>query len=52
MLLKGVINEGEYAVIEAKMCEKYGIGSCSLFRTIDWISPGYRGNMSSTGEVA
>lgn len=51
MLLKGLITEQEYAIIETKMRERFGINSCSLFRDIDWINTDFRGNMSPTKEV-
>lgn len=51
MLLKGLITEQEYAIIETKMRERFGINSCSLFHDIDWINTDFRGKMSPTKEV-
>ena len=51
MLSKGLITPKEYSVIETKMCEKFGINSCSLYRENDWLYTLFRGNMSSIKEV-
>lgn len=37
MLCKGLITEKEYAIIETKMCEMFGINFDSLFRDNDLI---------------
>ena len=46
MLLMGIINEAEYAVLDAVIAEKYGLPACSLFRENDLLCSGVRGNMS------
>ena len=51
MLSKGLISEEEYAEIDTIIAKKYGISSCSLYRGIDLIYSGFRGNMSHYEEV-
>ena len=51
MLNKGLIMADEYGIIETKMCEKFGINSCSIFRDNEWINALFRGNMSDTKEA-
>ena len=51
MLSKGLITAEEFAIIETKMCGKFGINYGSLFRENDWINTPFRGNMSPTKEV-
>jgi hypothetical protein len=51
MLLKGIITESEYAIIDTMMAEKYGISSCSLFRENGLIYRAVDGNMSHYEEV-
>ena len=51
MLLKGILTEGEYAIIDTMMAEKYGLCSCSLFRENDLLYSSIRGNMSHYEEV-
>lgn len=51
MLSKGLITSEEFAIIDTKMCEIFGINFSSLFRENDWINTDFRGNMSSTKEV-
>ena len=34
MLKKGIISSDEYTNIEAKMCEKFSINSCSIYRNM------------------
>ena len=51
MLAKGIILPKEYAIIDTKMREKYGINSCSIFVENDLIINDYRGNISLTEEV-
>lgn len=51
MLSKGLLTTEEFGIIDTKMCEKFGINFCSLFRENDWINTDFRGNMSSTKEV-
>lgn len=48
---KGIITAEEYEIIETKMCEKFGINSCSIFRDNEWINTLFRGNMSDTEEA-
>lgn len=51
MLSKGLITADEYIIIETKMCKKYGINFCSLFRENEWINTDFRGNMSTEKEA-
>ena len=51
MLLMGILTPEDYAAIDTIMNEKYGISSCSLYRGIDLIYDGFRGNMSHYAEV-
>ena len=51
MYSKGIITDEEYEIIETKMCEKFGINSCSIFRDNEWINTLFRGNMSDTKEA-
>lgn len=46
LLLRGLLTTEEYGIIETKMCQKYGINSCSIYRENDWINSKTRGNMS------
>lgn len=48
---KGIINAEEYGIIETKICEKFCINSCSIFRDNEWINTLFRGNMSDTKEA-
>ena len=48
---KGLITAEEFAIIETKMCELFGINFDSLFRENDWIISEFRGNMSPTKGV-
>jgi len=48
---KGLINADEYAIIETKMCERYGINFGSLYRENDWIYTLLYGNISPNKEV-
>ena len=50
MYSKGIITAEEYEIIETKMCEKFGINSCSIFQDNEWINTLLRGNMSDTKE--
>ena len=50
MLFKGFLTEGEYALINTTMAEKYGL-SCSLFRENDLLYKEKDGNMSHYKEV-
>ena len=51
MLTMGILTSEDYAVIDTITVEKYGISSCSLYRGMDWIYSGFRGNMSHYEEV-
>ena len=51
MLSMGIITLEDYAKIDTILAEKYGISSCSLYRGIDLIYHGFRGNMSHYEEV-
>ena len=46
MLSMRVLTPKDYAIIDTIQREKFGISSCSLYRGIDWIYSGFRGNMS------
>ena len=46
LVLRGLLTTEEYAIIETKMCQKYGINSCSIYRENDWINTSFRDNMS------
>lgn len=50
MYIRGIITAEEYGIIETRMCEKFGINSCSIFRDNEWINTLFRGNMSDTKE--
>ena len=52
MLTMGILTSDDYAQIDTMMAKKYGISSCSLYRGIDLIYDGFRGNMSHYEEVA
>lgn len=51
LLSRGIILPKEYAIIDTKMREKYGINSCSIFVENDLIINDYRGNIPLTEEV-
>ena len=51
MLSMGILTPKDYATIDTIMTEKYGISSCSLYRGIDLIYDGFRGNISQCKEV-
>ena len=51
LLAKGILLPNEYAIIDTKMREKYGINSCSIFVEKDLIINDYRGNIPLTEEV-
>ena len=51
MLSLGILIPEDYAMIDTMTAKKYGISSCSLYRGIDWIYGGFRGNMSHYEEV-
>ena len=46
MLSLGIITPEDYAIIDTMQREEFGISSCSLYRGIDLIYSGFRGNMS------
>jgi hypothetical protein len=47
----GILTSDDYAQIDTMMAKKYGISSCSLYRGIDLLYGGVRGNMSHYEEV-
>ena len=51
MLIRGILTTDDYAKIDTIMAEKYGISSCSIYRGMDLIYTGFRGNMSHYEEV-
>ena len=51
MLSMGILTPSDYAIIDTMQGEKFGISSCSLYRGIDLIYSGFRGNMSHYEEV-
>lgn len=51
MLSMGILTPDDYAQMDTILSEKYGISSCSLYRGIDLIYSGFRGNMSHYEEV-
>lgn len=51
MLSMGILTPEDYAIIDTMQREKFGISSCSLYRGIDLIYSGFRGNMSHYEEV-
>ena len=51
MMSMGILTSDDYAAIDTIMNEKYGISSCSLYRGIDLIYDGFRGNISQCKEV-
>ena len=46
MLSMGVLTPEDYADIDTIIAKKYGISSCSLYRSIDLIYMLFTGNMS------
>ena len=51
MLSMGILTPEDYAIIDTMQREEFGISSCSLYRGIDLIYDGFRGNMSHNEEV-
>ena len=51
LLSRGIILPKEYAIIDTKMREKYGINSCSIFVENDLIINDNRVNIPLTKEV-
>ena len=50
MLSMGILTPEDYAIIDTMQGEKFGISLCSLYRGIDLIYSGFRGNMSQRDE--
>ena len=51
LLSRGIILPKEYAIIDTKMQEKYGVNSCSIFVENDLIINDNRVNIPLTKEV-
>ena len=51
MLSLGIITPEDYAIIDTMQREVFGISLCSIYRGIDLIYDGFRGNMSHNEEV-
>lgn len=51
MLSMGIITPEDYAIIDTMQRERFEISLCSLYRGIDLIYSGFRGNMSHYEEV-
>ena len=51
MLSEGLISSEEYSKIDTNIADKCGLSSCSIYRGIDLITTGFRGNMSHYEEV-
>jgi len=51
MLEMGILTSEDYAHIDTIIAKKHDISSCSLYRGIDLIYDGFRGNMSHYKEV-
>lgn len=51
MLMTGIMTLEDYSIIDTMLAEKYEISSCSLYRGIDLIYRGFRGNMSHYEEM-
>lgn len=51
LLSRGIILPKEYAIIDTKMREKYGVNSCSIFVENDLIINDNRVNIPLTKEV-
>jgi len=51
LLSRGVILPKEYAIIDTKLRQKYGLNSCSIFSENDLIINDYRVNIPLTEEV-
>lgn len=50
MLSMGILTPEDYAIIDTIIADKFGISLCSLYRGIDLIYDGFRGNMTPTNE--
>ena len=42
----GILTSQDYATIDTKIANKYGVSSCSLYRGIDLLYQGFRANMA------
>lgn len=51
MLSMGILSSEDYATVEAMLSNKYEISLCSLYRGIDLLYDGFRGNISHYEEV-
>lgn len=51
LLSRGVILPKEYAIIDTKLRQKYGVNSCSILSENDLIINDYRGNIPLTEGV-
>lgn len=51
MLAMGILTPEDYDTIDTIIAKKYGISSCSLYRGVDLIYRGFRGNMAHYKEV-
>lgn len=51
MLVSGILTPSDYAQIDTRIAEKYGISSCNIYRGIDLIYKDNRGNIASSKEV-
>ena len=51
MLNEGILSAEEYAEIDTKVADKYGLSSCCLFRENTLLYKGIDGNMSHYEEV-
>lgn len=52
MLTMGILTPEDYTNVDTIIAKKYGISSSSLYRGLDLILCGFRGNMSHYKEVA
>ena len=52
MLETGIITADDFAEIETKMHQKYGINFVSLYRENDWIYVAHDGNIPPDKEVS
>ena len=50
MLSTGILTPEDYAIIDTILADKFGISLCSLYRGIDLIYDGFRGNMTPTNK--
>ena len=52
LLNDGIITQSEYNKIDTNIAKKYGISSCSIYRSNNLLSDPLGGNMSHNKEVA